>query len=214
MSSSLTSMADILAADVPPYGNVPTTEHYLRSVKDAVADLSRRAALIKIATLAIVSGTASYDLPADFLRLIRLDTANGYGSNGVLYSAEGLVPLTPWSSQSCERTTIAHGAITFTPTPAYTLDRQLTYAAAYALDGDDYADLDDDLAQIALLKARAICLLLQAAKAARDAWVSELGPEKRDKTKQAPELRAEAAEFERHYLAALNARSGPYGSRS
>jgi hypothetical protein len=73
--------------------------------------------------------------------------------------------------------------------------------------------LDDDRARIALLKARAIALGLQAAKAAGDAWKHVLGPEQVDKTRQAPELRAAAQDWLTQYEAALSRLNGPYGTR-
>ena len=200
-----------LQADVPQLSGWPAEAQYAQALTDAIADLGRRLPRQAWATIAIVSGTASYALPADFLRPIAFSTP--VYQDGVIIGDEGLIPV---GIRPRERWQIAGGQITITPTPAASSTRELRYAAQDVLsgDGDTYATLDAVRAQLAMLKARAIVLGLQAAKAARDAWISELGPEKVDKTKQAAELRASAAMYETQYSQALDNQSGPYGTRS
>lgn len=207
--SSLTDLTTQLTTDVPSLNGTPSQAQYTQAVKDAVADLGRRLPLVKVATLSIISGTASYALPTGFVRLIRLASLSDM--SGVLITSSGLVPL---STSLRERHTIAAGQITFHPTPAYTLERELVYAASYVLSGDSYAELDDDRAQIAMRKARALALSLQAAKAAADAWLHELGPERVDKTRQAGELRSSAQAWQDQYEAAVRMQTGPIGMRS
>lgn len=200
-----------LQADVPQLNGWPAEAQYAQAVTDAIADLGRRLPRQAWTTIEIVSGTASYALPADFLRAISFSTP--VYQEGVIIGDDGLIPV---GARPRERWQIAAGQITITPTPAASSSRELRYAALDALGDDDdtYATLDDVRAGLAMLKARAIVLGLQAAKAARDAWVSELGPEKVDKTKQAPELRAAAAMYEAQYNQALASQAGPYGTRS
>ena len=147
------------------------------------------------------------------MRLIRL--ADLPIAGGVLLTSDGIVPM-GWSSGCAETLTIAGLTLTITPTPAYSTTRTLHYAAGDVLSDDDdtYATLDARRASVAMLKARATVLQLQAAVAARDAWVSEVGPEKVDKTKQASELRAAAAVWQAQYDAATSQAAAPYGSRS
>ena len=211
--ASLISLTTQLETDVPSLNGTPSAAQYTQVVKDAVADLGRRMPQTVRVTLAVVSGTASYDLPADFVRLIRLSGPVWYGD--VLITDAGIVPIAQPSGLTCRETYAVRGSVlTIHPTPEYSQDRTLWYAAGDALGDDEYATLDENRAQIALSKARAIALGLQAAKAAADAWVSELGPEKVDKTKQAAELRAAATFHEAQYAAAIAAQSGPYGTRS
>jgi hypothetical protein len=153
--TTLASLLTELQSEVPPVNSVPTTDQYKRAIKDAVAEFSRICGLEKIAELNIVSGTASYDMPADFLELIMLHGV--YGSDGVILSASGIIPLPQnWK----ERYQVLNKVITFFPTPAYTLTRQFRYKAAWILTGaagsETYADMSDDEAQIVMLKAKSI----------------------------------------------------------
>lgn len=167
-------LADLVArltASVPPVSGVPSTAQYIQAVKDAVADLSRRASVPRVTTLAIVAGTASYDLPADFQQLIRLSQigaaypaevgswelgAGGFGG-GTLVTPAGLVPF---SGVYREQITITGDQLTIYPTPQTSADRTLVYAAGDALneDGDAYPTLTEDRAAIALLLAQASCI--------------------------------------------------------
>lgn len=213
MSSSLASLTTQLQAEIPALNDTPAADSYRQAVIDAIADLSDRQPCTAVATLPIVAEVASYDLPADFVRLIRL--ADLPIAGGVLITSDGLVPM-GWSSGCAETLTISGLTLTITPTPAYSTTRTLHYSAGDVLadDDDTYATLDARRASLALLKARATVLQLQAAVAARDAWVSEVGPEKVDKTKQAAELRAAAAVWQAQYDAATSQAAVPYGSRS
>lgn len=208
MSITLESLVSELEDDVPVRDGVPTTDQYTRAVKDAVADFGWRAPLTKVETLAIVSGTAAYALPDDFLRIIRLTSLSS--PEGVLYSAAGLVPV-PRSFR--ERYIVNGGTITFYPTPTYTLERELWYAATYVLDSGEYLDLTDEAAQVAMMKARAIALLLQANKAAPRSYRAKLGDQEADKSRVAEALRAAAQEWTEQYEAAIKSHNGIIGSR-
>lgn len=154
----MTTLADLIAdlqTDVPAVNSVPTTAQYEKAVKDAVNEFSRRCGLVKIASLNIVSGTATYDLADDFLKLILLESP--VGIDGVIISASGIIPL----GESWDETyQVVAGQITFFPTPTYTMTRDYRYKAAWILTGDDgsetYADMRDEEAQIVLLKAKAL----------------------------------------------------------
>ncbi len=198
-----------LQSDVPARDSVPSSTQYIQAVKDAVRDLGRRVPMQQVTTLAIVSGTATYALPAGFLKLIRLTSLTA--PQGVIVTGAGLIPV---SSGFCEKWTITGANIRFYPTPTYTLERELWYAAAYVLDEDDiYEDLSEELAQIAMLKARSTALNLQANKAAPQSYRAKLGDQEADKTKVAEALRSEAREWESLYAAAVERLIGPVGMR-
>ncbi len=165
MTITLASLIARLTADVPADNGVPSTAQYTQAVKDAVADLSRRASVTRQATLAIVAGTADYPLPSDFQTLIRLSAIGvpypqsssiDYGG-GVLVTPSGLVPF---SSSYREQLMVAGDTLTIYPTPTVSASRQLVYAAGDALseDGTAYPTLTEDRAAIALLLASATCL--------------------------------------------------------
>lgn len=171
MTILLTDLVTRLSADVPAQSGVPSAGQYSQAVKDAVADLSRRASVTRVATLAIVAGTASYALPADFQALIRLAAIgvaypSGVGSwelgdggfgGGTLVTPQGLVPFL---GSYREQITISGDTLTIYPTPTVSADRQLVYAAGDALNdaGTAYDTLTADRASIALLLAKASCL--------------------------------------------------------
>lgn len=182
MTILLASLIARLTADVPAQSGVPSSDQYTQAVKDAIADLSRRASVPRVATLAIVANQASYDLPADFEKLIRLAQIgvpfgssyldygvyggpgwSGYGNyegygglhGGTLVTSAGLVPF---AGSYREQITVAGGQLTIYPTPQVSADRQLIYAAGDALVGSEYPTLTDDRASVALLLASATCL--------------------------------------------------------
>ncbi len=168
MTITLASLIARLTADVPADNGVPSTAQYTQAVKDAVADLSRRASVTRQATLAIVAGTADYPLPSDFQTLIRLSAIGvpypqrssidyGVYGGGVLVTPSGLVPF---SSSYREQLMVAGDTLTIYPTPTVSASRQLVYAAGDALseDGTAYPTLTEDRAAIALLLASATCL--------------------------------------------------------
>lgn len=209
MSVSLAELAERVEGAVPARGGVPDAGQYEQCVRDAVADFSRRCPMQRVATLAIVRGTAAYALPADFLRLIRI--ASPSAGDGVINSNDGLIPVGPtWR----ERYTIAGLTITFYPPPAYSMSRDLWYAAAHVLDdSDEYPDLGGDEAGMVLLKAQALALSLQANAVAGNAWTYQVGDERVDKTKQAESLRNQAKGLNDEYVAAVKAAIGPVGLR-
>lgn len=168
MTVTLTWLVNELAVLVPATDGIPTAAQYERAVRDAVADLGFRLPRIGQATLAVTAGTAVYDLPAGFIRLIGLERIAGVTRNGAGY----LIPAS--AARSDERHTISGGQITFHPVPAYTLDRVIRYAAGYPYDtpSDAFIGLTDDLARIAMMRAQAAGLRAQAATAAAGAGLS------------------------------------------
>lgn len=154
----MTTLAVLLAelqSEVPAVNGVPTTTQYTQAVKDAVADFSRRCGLEKIAELSIVSGTAAYALPADFLKMIMLESLSN--PDGIIISNTGLIPV---SADWEETYQIVNKQITFFPTPGYSLTRDYRYKSAWILTGEvsseTYAAMGDDEAQIVLLKAKSL----------------------------------------------------------
>lgn len=191
-------------------GGTPNFRQYTLAIMDAAADYSERKPLEKTTTLSIVSGTASYDLPADFLRLISLESATA--TDGTLISDAGLIPV---SDTFKEYYTIAGGQITFIPTPQYTTTKRLWYGAAYLLNDDEiYADLGREGERLVMLKAQAIALQIQANKVAQEAWQYAIGDERVNKEKLAEALSKRAKEMSDQYEAAIEKQAGQVGMRS
>ena len=209
MSVALTYLVTRLQADVPARNNVPSGDQYIQAVKDAVDDYSNRNPRRKRTTLAMVSGTDTYDLPADFVRAITLNPM--LATEGVLVTDNGLIPV---SASYEEEYTIAGGQITFYPTPGYTTSRYLWYAAGHVLDdADNYPEMTRDEARVIHLKAQSIALQMQANKTAQEAWQYAIGDERVSKEKLADSLGKQASQMQQDYLAAVEEQVGPVGMR-
>jgi hypothetical protein len=220
----LADLVSRLSADIPAVSGVPSAAQYSQAVKDAVADLSRRASVPRVATLPIVAGTAAYALPVDFQALIRLAQIGvpypavvgnwEIGSSdhgGAFVTAAGLVPF---SGSYREQVTVSGGTLTIYPTPLTSADRSLVYAAGDALVDDGYPTLTDDRAAIALLLAKATCLdRIVLAASGSAGKLRGLGYEIDGSLAQTSQ-RAEAGDLRTQYLAAvasLTAGSGGLG---
>ncbi len=157
MAKTLAALVAILQSEVPAANSTPTTAQYQQAIKDAASEFSRRCGQGKWAELNIVSGTATYSLPADFLSLISLEMM--VGIDGVMISNTGLIPV---SADWEEEYTIRNKQITFTPTPNYTLTRDYKYKAGWIMTGaegsETFADMGDDEAQIVLIKAKGLAI--------------------------------------------------------
>jgi hypothetical protein len=199
MSIGLDVLVSDLKADVPALDGVPTDEQYPRLVKDAVDEFSVRVGRVKKYTLSLVEGTATYDLPADFVRLVSMQPTR------TLYLTAGELPADDnWE--------ISDGQITFyheegnDDTPVtYSAEREIKYHAAWVLDGSDiYQDLTDREARIALLYAAMSALKAQADHEARKAWTYQVGDERVSKEKIAESLAARAEDRYKQYVRAAN----------
>jgi hypothetical protein len=199
----LSELVESLQADVPAQDGVPSEAQYEAAIKKAVQDFGLRAGHKKIATLNIVAGTAIYDLPADFLKIISLSAL--YAQDGIINTAAGIIPL---SADFSEEYTIRNGKITFYPTPLYTLARTISYKAGYALTSDDYGELYDDLgereADIAMLMAQGIAVTKIANAAAGEGGFSyRQGDVTVDLTGHVMGLQNTAKALENQYLQAV-----------
>jgi hypothetical protein len=198
MAKTLAELIAELKEEIHAENGVPTDAQYQRAITEAVLDFSRRAGSEKITQLQIATGTAIYDLPADFIMLITLESFinsqqilaeyqqfdqgipssfSGLTYNpGVMVTSEGLIPL-PYRFN--ETYTIRDFKLTIVPTPGYTLTRYLRYKAGWALTGDmgseQYADMTDEESDIILLKAEALCLTKKANALSGGAYKYQIG---------------------------------------
>lgn len=211
MSVALADLVARLQEDIPQRSGVPSETQYQQIVEDAVHDYSRRRPLQKVITLSIVSGTASYTLPSDFLRLIRLEGL--FSEDGVIHSTSGLIPV---SAGYEEYHTIAGQTLTFHPTPSYSTTRDLYYAAAHVLDGGEYADMTDGDFSIVMLRAQAWALNLQARSAAIGGEIVEyaIGDERVKRAASSENLASRSQDAYAAYLDAVRMATGPVGKRS
>ena len=212
MTVKLARLVTHVTHDVPARNDIPSEMQYEECVKRAIVDFGRRKPLVKETTISIEANVAGYDLPADFLYVIDIE-ALATGEGGVLVSSSGLIPMGPGYKETY---TVANGQITFVPTPTYSYDRRVWYAAGYALDAasQEYIDLTEDLIDVVLLKARALAVGLQAGKAAQEAWQYTVGDEKVSKERLAENMRAEAKRLTDEYEAVVQTMTRNTGLRS
>jgi hypothetical protein len=217
MSKLLSELVAQLELDIPAEDSVPTEVQYENAVKDAIADFSEQCGLEQIETLSIVSGTATYDLPADFLRLISLTQLGGVG---VMFSAES--QIIPLSGNWCERHTIRNGRITFYPVPRYSLQRYFSYKAAWIgtdieAEGSEAADVEYETmgereARIVLMKAKALASTKKANAQAGSAIKYSFGAVSEDLGGVSEASVTNAESFENEYLEACKVYNGQHAS--
>ena len=178
----------------------------LQYVEDAVGQLSLDVPIVTSTTLAIVSGVASYDLPADFLFVVELPGLAT--SDNVLLSDGGLVPL---SSAFSEQFYIEGDQVRFDPVPSFTLSRSMRYAARHVLAAGVYPRLSENGARIALLYARFLALQRKAVEAA-GGFSYRIGDEAVDKSRVGASMQQQEDAALAAYLAAVRQLRGFAGS--
>lgn len=206
----MTTLADLktlLQSEVPAVDSVPTSSQYEQAIKDAVTDFSRRCGLAKISTLSIISGTAAYALPADFLKMILLDAL--VGLDGVIVSQGGLIPL---SKDFEEEWTIINKNIMFYPTPAYSMTRYFKYKAAWVATGGDYTTLGENEAQIVILKAKATALEKISNAQSGDSIKYSFGAVSEDLSGASTSYQKDSEMADKDYLAACETYNGQYAA--
>lgn len=206
MGVTLTTMAARLERLVPALNGVP--DDYDQLVKDAVEQLSSDVPMTKTKTMAMVSGTAAYDLPADFRFLISLESIAR--PDGLIIGNGGLIPM---AASYEEHYDVEGNQIVFWPTPSYSLSRTLRYGAGHVLDGNDSCPrLTENGARIALLYAQHLALMAQANATAPAGWKYQIGDEMVDKSAQAGKMREQADGLLKQYQAAVKPLKG-YGTQ-
>ena len=154
--STLTELVARVTALVPAQGGKPTSAQYTQAVRDAVTDFGRRCPRKLYGSLTIVAGTAAYTLPDGFQRLIELESL----AADTYRNTDGFLVVFDTAMDTAEQYTISGTTITFYPTPAYSLTRNLWYAAGYpyAAGSDTFTGLAADAEEIVMLRAQANAL--------------------------------------------------------
>lgn len=156
MSIALSTLLERLRTDVPTSDDAPTDPQYVRAIQEAIANFNNRATRVKAATISVVSGTAEYALPADFVKLIGFAPLAQPGSR-LLITETGLIPL---SHAFEEIVTIEGDQLVIDPTPTYALERRLKYGAGHietTVDGAQvYAEMGEREAEIILMLAKSL----------------------------------------------------------
>lgn len=200
--SSLATLVARLQADVPADNSVPSTAQYQQAIKDAVADFSRRTGRIKIGTLNIVAGTATYSLPADFQKMIELLDFNYSGT----IVTDVLIPMD--AKFMAEKTIVTNGQITIYPTPAYTMDRDFRYKAGWVLSGDTFSEMGALEEDIVMLKAQSLAMEKQANVPSSGMDKYSFGAVSVDKSGEGDEKRKNSEKREKAYEIACDSYNG------
>ncbi len=201
--TTLSGLKARLQANVPADNSVPSSAQYEQAIKDAVADFSRRTGRIKIGTLSIVANTATYNLPADFQKMINLLTTT---IAGTLVTSQGLIPLNP--EMMAEQYVVSNRQITLYPTPAYTMDRDFRYKAGWVLSGDTFLEMGDVEEDIVLLKAEALALEKQANVPSSGINKYSFGAVSVDKSGESDEKRSNSERRTKEYEIACDSYNG------
>lgn len=211
MSYTLADLIARLLSDVPAVNGRPTAEQYDAAVRSAVGQFSNRSGMVKRVQINVVSGTASYTLPDDFLNLIKFDDV--VEGSVLVQPGGGLIPLGP--GFALERYTIAGRTLTLIPTPGYTLTRGIWYKAGHALDASDaYPDMTEDMADIVLVKAAANALRYLGVGVAGDGWKYSIGDVAIDKSGQPRSYREIANTLDAEFDQRVKDFVGPVGVRA
>ena len=215
MSKLLSILVAQLELDVPAEDGTPSEVQYENAVKDAIADFSEQCGLEQIGTLNVVAGTATYDLPSDFLRLIKLYSMAG---QGVMFGENS--QIIPLSSDWHEKSVIRNGKITFYPIPRYSLAREFSYKAAWIgtiieAEGSEAADVEYETmgereARIVLMKAKAIANSKKANAQAGSAIKYSFGAVSEDLGGLSETSMTNAQSFESEYLEACKVYNGQH----
>lgn len=163
MSIAFSTLVTRLKTAVPADSEIPTNAQYEQAVREAVLDFNESVTRLKIVTIDVAAGTATYALPADFVKLVTLKGLTLSRPN-LLITPAGLVPL---SGPVREVVSIEGTALRITPTPAYTLTRELWYGAGFVETGEAfntaYAEMNEREARIILLMAQSLAYGYRAA---------------------------------------------------
>ena len=203
MSADLADLIISLQDDVPAIDGTPNYDQARRFVIESVADFSRRVGRVKSATLSIVSGTETYDLPNDCMRIVYMQPL------GELTVTDGSRPSSEsWFVQDVQITL----QDSFGDPPAYSCARKYRYQAGFYLDPvtETYADLGPEESGIVLLLAASKALISQANISSGQDWEYTLADEKVSKrglgkalVDQASTNRAEYLSRVKGYIGAL-----------
>jgi hypothetical protein len=205
--TTLAALVTLLQQEVPAVDGVPSSDQYTQAVKDAVMEFSHHCGLIKISSLSIVSGTATYSLPADFVRMITIDAL--VGVDGVIVGQNGLIPL---SKDFEEERTIINKQITFYPTPGYSMTRYYKYKMAWVATAGDYTGMGEHEARIVILKAKAIAFGKQANASAGSSLKYSFGAVSEDLDGGSESSASSASDAEKEFLAACEKYNGQHAA--
>lgn len=202
------SLIDSLTAALPARAGAPSSTQYADAIDAAVLAYSQRVPLVRTTTLAVTAGVSSYALPADFLSLVSLESAEVLGLHVAITSA-GIVPLGDAEDEVYE---ILGNTLVFDDAPTYSSERTLKYNAAHVVASGTYADMQTRDREPVLLRAQADLLRMLAMREAGNAWSYKIGDESVDKKGLGQALFMAADVIDRQYERIVETLGGGAGS--
>jgi hypothetical protein len=209
MAIAFATLKSRLQNAVAARSGTPSDSQYEQVLRDAVADFNNAATRLKMQLVQVLPNVATYALPADFEKFVSLSALWLGETGGVLVTGSGLVPLT---ANFNEIVTIEGTDLRITPTPTYSLARELWYGAGHVESGTPatYAEMTEREARIILLLAQSTALGYQANSSAGAITSYSIGDESvthanavADLQKRADGLRAEYDAAVKKYVGTL-----------
>lgn len=161
MALAFATLKSRLQNAVSARNGTPNDSQYEQILRDAVADFNNAATRLKMCPVQVLPNVATYALPADFVKFVSLSALWLAETGGVMVTGSGLVPL---SANFNEIVTIEGTALRITPTPTYSLARELWYGAGHVESGGPalYTEMTEREARIILMLAQSTTLGYQA----------------------------------------------------
>jgi len=184
MAIALSDLVTQLSGLVPAVDGTPTNTQYQDAIKSAVRAFSDKAGMKRLHELPVVSGTATYTLPDDFIKEINLEGAfeTAVKYPGVAITGNGIVPLSG-DSRLTEEALYNGLTLTIIPTPAYTSTRYLWYKAGHVLDeSNEYPYMTEHIADIIMVKAQGNAWRVVADRVIKQGWKYSFGDVTIDKS--------------------------------
>lgn len=199
MSIAFSTLKTRLQNAVAARSGVPSSDQYDQALREAVSDFNERASRLKVTTINVVTNTALYALPSDFVKFVELQSPLTMAVGNTIVTGQGLVPL---PATFDEQVTIEGANLRITPTPSYTMTRDLWYGAGYVESGSPvvYAEMSEREARIILLLAKAIAGGYKVDVAANSGITSvQIGDVRVDKSRVTQDLQAQAEVWQTQY---------------
>lgn len=163
----------------PAQDGSPAAAQYDAAVVSGIAEFSQCDNRIKRASINIVSGTGSYPMPADFLKLVSFDDI--FESSTIVQPGGKLIATDTTMQEELHWFDGAN--LIISPTPQYTLTRYFQYKAKHVQDANgNYAELGEEEAEIALIAAQKHLLVMLSGTRAFDGFSYTFGDVRIDKS--------------------------------
>jgi hypothetical protein len=179
MSVAFSDLVERLKVIFPAQDGSPTTAQYEAAVVSGISEFSQRDNRIKRASIDIVSGTGSYAMPADFLKLVSFDDL--FESSTIVQPGGKLIATNTTMQE--ELHWFDGTNLVISPPPEYTLTRYFQYKARHVQDDNgNYAELGEEEAEIALIAAQKHMLVMLSGTRAFDGFSYTFGDVRIDKS--------------------------------